>query len=504
MKKRMLFLVAMLLLLVGCGSKEASTPLDSAALMRSPVLSQLPLQGVWEIDAIRQDASNVSNAKYAVKDKLYIDPAFVAINDQVTIAPTFTSKSVNMKDYADLRHISQDTGIAPEEDVQVHMIRDNDLFSMDLIFLGDDRIAFSDESRLYLLTRVNEIVPENTKNSYLELAHQSKSDVTTPRHQSHISTVIGVRTPTRSSSGYPYSTYQTYLIEDEPEQARPFVYMIDQLFLLDDDNNTRLLSYEPLEGDPNNQIMNGRYTYSAPYDETQESASVLNDALGREITFAQGNYVSFVRPSSYPPNADDMPQYEIMRLDALEREKALSVDDLGGEKEREAFHAQIHNQLEMIDPEGTVDAKKYPVDDQNIGIVRRNSTWSFVTTMNWAAGNNTFPSRIYVDLVTKIPAFQVPKEQIGWTRITNKVPLAVAAGISPSGERVFIQSEDELLYYNATKDAIEETARLSIQLGKGAQIVNLQYFYDDQAGDIRAKFVNLPQAHPEVIYYDLR
>lgn len=505
MKKRILLLWTLLLVFTGCHMDAPSTRIDAASLLRAPLLEQLPLQGVWEIDEIRQDeAADDTEAKYAVRDKLYIDPTFVAIADQVSDDPTFTSKSVNMKDYADLRLIRQDTGLSAEDDVQVFMIRDNEVFSMDLMKLNEEQIAFADEDRLYVLSRRNEVVPENTRKSYLELARQSKNDGENNHDRSHIAAMVGVRTPTRSTNGYPYSTYQTYFIADDPDQKRPVVYMTQQLCLLDDENNVRLLAYEPLDGDPNNQIMTGRYTYQSPKDDEGTTAHVLEDVLGREITFARGNYVSFVRPGLYPPKADIMPRYEMMRLDNLEREDALSVTDLGGEEERAAFLVQIQNQLEMIDPNGDVDADRFPVDEENIGIVRRNASWSFVTTMNWADGANTYPTRIYLDLVTKIQAFQVPTEQIGWTRITNKVPLAVAASIAPTGERVLIQSEDELLYYDATKEAIDETASLSIQLSKEAQIVSLQYFHDEQADEMLSTFIRLEQDHPQVIYSDVR
>ncbi len=503
---RTFFLALCLLMLVlsGCRSEEGLGENDMTMLLRAPTVSDLPLAGVWSITKIEDatDSAPQTASRYQVGDKLYIDPSFVAIGDSVTVAPTFSSKYISVSEYKDLRFITKSIGLPEDQSAYVAMIRDNDLFSLDLIQVDKNTVLFSFESRLYTLTHENGLVPEPIKKEYLAFAQTEDSEKQFTVEKSKIVSVIGTRTQIHAENGVRYSEYASYLIADFPDMKRPEVYRMNHLFLLNDDRMPWILDYTPTEADENNQVMQGTYSYYALQDVDQKQTKYLYDTLGRQITFARGNIISFEKPSTYPPNDSTIRKYELHRLDELDADHSLSVLDIGGKTEEEAFREQVSAQLAFLDPNKEVDPAQFPVDDTNLGILRQNSGWTFVTSMNWSSGSVSLPSRINLDLVSQLKIFDAPSDAISWTRIINKVPLATTASASPMSDRIWIKNEDELLYYRSTRTTIENQALLSIQLDANTDIISLQYFYDEQGEQVKKQFKSGEMSQSQVIYTD--
>lgn len=498
MKRGLPLLLVLLLILVGCQQKDDSV--DMTGILRPPTINELPIQGIWTIRSIEGDAHAENPSRYKVGQELVIDQKLVAIGEEISTTPNFSSKFVNVKDYTELRLIGQKLPMQESQSVRVDMIRDNDLFSMDLLTLSDGRLAFSTDSRLYVLERTNEVVPERTKVAFLERAQEQQRQNRKIADKTNIATLIGVRTPSRTDDGYPYFRYDSYLIVDEPERARPSVYRTEGLFFLNADHVSSKMTYQMTEPDPTNLIMKGTYSIRTLADVEGRNARILYDALGRGITFIGGDIVSFDKPNTYPPAASSLKRYELHRLSEFGAQHVLSVRDLAGKTEESAFKEQVSAQLAIIDPNRKVDPSRFPLDTENIGIVRRNVSWGFVTSMVWRAGDKTFPTRVNLDIVPTTPVFNIPSQPFSWTRITNKVPLARTASASPAQDRSLIQDEDEIMYFRSTASTIDAQALLSIQTESNAQIVNIDYYYNDQEKEVKDSFLGQEMEQPQVIF----
>lgn len=498
---RRVFVLLLFLFLTGCTSSNERAVNDLTSVLRSPELRSLPLEGIWQVTRIiTRDNSDKTESTHQVGDELYIDPEVVSFGEATTVSPTFSSKSVKLQDYLSMRYSKEDFGVDPTSNVFIAMIRDADLFSMDLILLPDHQLVFISGSYIYVLEQKNGVVPAREKENILVKAKNNASMDKGATYASHITTVLSLRTKKISDSGIAYYDYASYLVADHPDMNRPLVYKMDQLFIFNADNIAWLLDYTPEEADVNNGVMNGTFTYHSTRDTDRDNQQVLFDQLGRGITFLEGNTVSFDKPSQYPAQKDTPKKYEIQRLDKLSDDHPITVTEIGGEKETESMKEQVNAQLEFLDPEGAVDPKLFPVDESNIGIVRRNLNWGFVTSMNWRAGDKLFPSSINIDLVPLVKTFTVPTESMSWTRITNKAPLATTASISPASDRLWIKTEDELLYFRSTANHIEDRSLLSIQLGKEADLIGVRYFYDEQGKQVQEQFTKQELTQPQVLY----
>lgn len=502
MKKRSLvFFLLCLLLLSGCTDSRRSVINDMTAVLKSPKLTDLPLQGVWEVNEVDYQEKNTTGKELFKKgDKLYVDPEFVALGDAITTAPSFSSKYVKLQDYLAMRNVKKDFGVKKDAQVFVGMVRDTDLFSMDLILLPNRKLVYCSGSTIYLLEQKNGVVPTRNKDEIMTFAKTNEKMEKGTAYNSHITTLIGIRTKKISNAGIPYYRYSSFLISDQPTYERPLVYKMNRLFVLNQDNIAYVLDYKTTAPDINNGVMNGIFTYHALQNSARYNQQVLRDKRGRGITFLQGNTISFDKPAQYPAQKDTPKKYEIQRLDKLSEDRPLSVAEIGGETEVKAMKEQVNAQLSFLDPNGEIDPKRITVDESNIGIIRRNISWGFVTSMNWLSGEKRYSSQVNIDVVPLIKMFNAPAESMSWARITNKAPLATTASGSPAADRLWIKNEDELLYYRSTPNHVEIRARLSIQLDKDTEMVSIRYFYDEQGEQVREQFTAGELTQPQVIY----
>lgn len=496
-----ILLLFLLFVLVGCSSSKERAVNDLTSVLRPPELRALPLEGIWQVTRlIERDKNEKNESTHQIGDKLYIDPEVVSFGDAMTVSPSFSSKSVKLQDYLKMRYIQEDFGVDTESNVFIAMIRDADVFSMDLILLPDHQLAYISGSHIYIMEQKNGVVPAREKEAIRIKAKDNEVLEKDTSSSSSITTLMSLRMKKNSDSGIPYYEYATYLVADEPETDRPLVYKMDHLFVYNTENIAWLLDYEPLGPDITNGVMNGKFQFYSTRDTDGNNRQVLVDQLGRGITYIDGSIISFDKPTQYPAQKDTPKKYEIQRLDKLAEGRPLKVSEIGGEKEAESMKEQVNAQLQFLDPAGEVDPKRFPIDEDNIGIVRRNLNWGFITSMNWRAGDKIFPSPISIDLVPLVKIFNAPTESLSWTRITNKAPLATTASSSPASDRLWIKTEDELLYFHSTSNHIEDRSLLSIQIGKDADLIGIRYFYDEQGKQVQEQFTKQELTQPQVLY----
>lgn len=498
----LLIFFSLLFCLSACGSEEKINDARISDNLRAPEINSLPFEGIWEITEIKKSAENEeAKADYKLGDQLLIDKDLVALGNSIAIAPSFSSKYVNTKDYMNMRFINEISLAEEEKSLFIYMIRDSDIFSLDLFKLDNDKIGFHREGKLYILQQKNEIVPQLVKDRYIKLAKEQKGVDGKSTSSSYLMTLIGVREPQRSNEGYLYYDYSSYLICDMPDQKKPLIYKIDKLFLPSDDKHINILEYKPIEPDDNNGIMIGQYSFYSVDDLNKENSQVLNDRYGRNISYAHNNIVSFDMPAAYPPDNKTRTEYELHFLDQLSSNHPLDVLDIGGKTEKEAMLNQIVAQRNFLNLKES-DLDESLINYSNLGIERRNTDWTFVSSINWKQSRQEYPSKINLDLVPSIPFFDISLEKPVWSRITNKQPLAQTASRSPAGERMIIKTDDELHYYKLFNQYIADDAIFSIQLEAGSKLIDIEYFYDEKAEKIMDVFLSLDQSQPHFISSD--
>lgn len=480
----------LLFMVTACGSKnQNNNQEDINSMVREPQLLDYPAEGVWQVtDIVKLSTESENEAECDVGDRLYIAPNLVAMKNNVTSHPHFSSKYVNLNSYLESRYLNPDEfPFDREENGQIFMVRDSDIFALDLIQLGDGSMCIIQEDWAYRFARKANKVSEEVVKRYQDyVADQGKNH--SINQDVHLAAMFGISGERVKFSGEKVPYYQTYLIYEHPNLSRPLVYRAEGLFLVDKDGKANILSYKPNE-----------FTY-VPLNQSKKSKGfVLEDDLDRKITYADSRIVSFRKKSGYEEE-EALPNYEIRFLDKISAESPVSMENFGTPEEYQAFRSQIKDALARTQFGFKIDPKKIKIDDTNIGIRRTNVGWSFVTTMNVKHEEDLYPVPIDLDIIPKVKFFEDADSQIQWTKITNKIPLALTADSSPKKDRVFIQTSDEMHYYALEREDLGSDPILSIQLDESSQVVFFNYFYDESAFDVREEFLKARLSQPQVLF----
>lgn len=499
-----LFLVCLLLLFSMNACRFEGRDVNTVTLdtIRSPKNKHLLLEGVWRVSEVRESGERRQKKQAFRKgEKLYLASSMVAIGDYMTRQPQFSGKQINLGDYLRSRLIPL-TGDATEDaSARVLMIRDGSGFSLDIIQTPNNRVFFIYDTVQYDLVQEKEHVPDEIFRRYIHftVAKESKHPGQTSKQKKLV--LFGLRESKEDGSGQKRDFYSSYLVWSDPDKKRPIVYKTNGLFLMDSENQGRLLTYQSSEVDPKTDQRRGSFFYNLIGEEPSKSNRVLNDRLGRQLTYVGNNIVSFSRRDVR--NGGKGPRlYELFHLEEMDQAKALSVLDIAGKSEVTAFRDQILTQRSYSDPQGLIQSREEEIDYRNIGIMRSNTNWSFITSKLWRVGDRYVPALIPINLTTELALFDLPKEPISWSKVTTRFSNAQTASSGPEKDQYLVKTEDELHYFESEENP--NSALLSIQLASDSSLVSLRYARGEAAEKIRTAFLTLPLSQAQVLYQEGR
>lgn len=508
MKKRIIFVIAFLLMLTSCQPISRTEPNvnDTVQLPRNQTLE---VQGTWALTEIEELGENLTTlSQFEVGDELYITRNLVAINAYFSNSPTFSSKYVSLQSYLDYRYTTPPSlNGFDEEYIEIMMVRDRDALSLDLLSLEEDVLCFTFESRAFYFERVDEQVSSEVIEEYQQLAQNNRINPAVIIDDLNMSVLIGIRTRRLDENGFPYYKYTSYLISDIWSNSRPLTYSTQEIISGDEEGTLTRIDYNIIERDPEIGVTSGEFVVSTVSGNQAGSQVILQDFYHRMINYVYNNVISFTKTSlpqvALNGNSRANPrvnEFEIYTYDRLQQEQPLTVEQIGGPEEAISFREQVLNQLNIVDPEGTINASDVQIDYTNIGIRRNNSGWGFVSSKDWVVGDNVYPTVFGIDLVPLLPMVQINTLQIPWSRVMNKTFNAESAFTTEGQERIIIKTDDEIQYYQLIRDQISASPELSIQIPSDSEIIMVNEFYDATADLVTREFMKLPLLQPQVIY----
>lgn len=501
MRKCILSLFVVLFLLTGCRGDRLISGEAMIDSIEIPDNALLPIEGSWIVRERRENANNRQTLpSFGVDDALYVSRDVVGIRDFFTVKPSLSSKYVNLKNYLETRY--QDLKELPgyeEENVLVLMVRDNDNFTLDIMKLEENRIAIFYESCLYILEKTSDVVAQETVADFRAKASSLAIKQRKDPENLNLSTLIGIKRENVTENGDIYYSYYTYLISDDYRFDTPRVFEVSDLLFFNDEMTPFRMRYQVEEMVENLGPVRGTFTYESLVNPTPNSQSVLEDTYQRSITFLHNNIVAFdlAYPAQNPLQIRN--EFEIFGVDSMER-GPYSVDTLAGEESRVVVKDRIFEQLDLLDPEGSVDRSEEEVNYSNIGIIRQNASWGYTTGKTWTIGGTTYPVRIPIDLATPVPIIPNDTLKVPWSRVTTKLPLARTAFSSTNGERLLVFTDDEIQYFKTYGKRIGGDAQLSIQLPANCSVVMVEHYYDAAAEKVNTVLTDQSMLLPQVIY----
>jgi len=490
-------------LFLGCGVTDKKGQ-EVTKTVEAPINKKLSMRGTWQVTEIVEPSKEMRlKSAFSEGESLVISPEILAIGQLYTLSPSYSAKHVDLASYLASRYpVNTTVKNFSEKEIDVLMVRDNDAVNLDIMRLDETHICFSYESRMYYLERRTQDVDQAVLAHYKKLAEKSPKNIFEQKDQFDLMTIVGIKQKHFDENEQPYYTYSTYMIQDNQEYTHPRIFMMDQLFVANKEGRASLLSYEIQRYTEEHGVEEAEFTYKPFSAMSGERQDRLSDAVGRSITYINSGFVAFDKLIKISPEIKDFYKYELHNLNSLSSDMPFQVSDLSKTAEEASFREKILEQLAYYDPTGEIDPAKVKVEYDNLGIVRTSNDWRYVTSQLWTTSTTSYPSRIFVDLVTKVPVIDSGTLGIPWTRVTNKQPLAKTAFTSTNTERLLIQTEDELQYYKLFGDTINQSPEFSIQLPKHSEVIMIDFFYDTSAAHLGSIFLSGTLKQPQVLFSD--
>lgn len=497
------FAMGLLLLLTGCTNLFQPVGWNLNNSLQKPTNLYTPLQGTWKVTAVQPIGDEqTSLPAFAVGDDLSIDKDLVGIKDLYTINPTYSAKYVNTASYLASRYISVPTLEGYTQDnIEVVMVRDEDAFWMDIMRLSDDAICFSYNSRMYYLTQADATVATDVVRQYREMYQAQTSTDEAGQEKRNLSILIGVKEKHTDYYGTEYDQYSTYLIREDTEADRPRVYLMDNLFVPRGDLGYYFLTYDILEKNPVSGVVRAQFAAYPTTANASETQNVLTDAQQRSISYVHDGVIAFDKVNYLSALEDKTKKSEIVQMDNIAADTPLTVQQIGGTDGLAELTNELTSNLTFLNISDVPTALNQVLDPTNVGVERSRTQWSFFSSLEIESGAKVHFQKFPLELIQQTPLVVTDALQVPWTRVTAKNSQANTAFTTPNKNHILISDDDEIQYYDLNGDNISYSTRLSIQMeSDSAEIVMVEYGYDESASLWETEFLKHETKQPQVVY----
>ena len=496
MKKNriLVFLLLTILILSACsnGKKED----DFIDYIAPPNNNYLPLEGVWELSALKSTSPDNKEQKPIIDigDNLYVNNRLFAFGDRFTVFPQYSSKYVNYQMYIEQNFLQDPKLRYDDENVEILRVTDLQNFSQELIKIDDNTLVLSYSSYLYKFTKKEDKVDKKYIEEYTKLYANSKAPLESGEVSDDVSALIGIKVKndnyTTQQIEYDYFT----LLFKKKRGKDGEIYQVEDLLI------PREEGFWKLDHEINSYEENTFILYPVNKGRDSEEARVLNDKLGRNITYLSDNYISFKKYNYYSLSDSVNHMYEIRDLDKFSDNKTMTLNDVAGQEGVDEYEKYMEERISFYENNfGTSSDINFTRDISNIGVERDLNQWDFMTTVEIRRDGVVHFNRTSLDLV-EINNIIRDEEKTQASKIKGKIPSATQAFTFPNNDYIMIKTDNEIYFCEKIGDNIGKILS-SIRLDDDTEIIMAEYALDSYAESWKEQFMENDLIQPIVITY---
>lgn len=488
-------LLILVLILSSCSYIKNKSNFDFTEYIQTPKNNYLSLKGTWKLKEYKATSADnsIQDPIVEVGDRLYIRDRLFAFGSRYTVFPQYSSKYVNYSTYMAQNYIIDPEVNYSEENIYVLRITDIQNFAQEIIKVSDSEIALSYNSYIYKFELESEDVSENVLDYYNNLYADSSSPTTEQKVSNDVTAIIGIKTLKNSSSDEEEYEYSSILIRKKKD-SNIEVYKIENLLIPRDDNFWKLdYSYD-------NNSESNFLLYPVSKGPKDDSAQLLSDRSGRNITYMNGDYISFKKFDYYALGDTNNYVYELRDFNTFTANQTLSVSDIAGENGLDEYNSFIDSRVRFYENNfGASEDYIIPRNPSNIGLERSLNEWNYMTTVEIYRNGVDYFNISKLDLVPLIDV--VGKEpQTSSQKIKGKVTNATQAFTFPNNDYIIIKTDNEIYICEKKGENIGDILA-TIKLKNDTEIIMAEYALESYAEAWKEQFTNFDLIDPNVTYY---
>ena len=492
-----IFLMTLLfltLILGGCNNNDGKflkKSSDNLFKISSPNLEN-NLIGSWKkkqsiiINNERKDQINQAD-EY---DEIFISPSVFEFSKVKILNPSVSARYVKLGGY--LRSIEvellEDSNVDAEQDVIVYKFQDNNTMSQDLIQTEDGKIISFHRDFLNIYTKQSDIKESQEKERYDKIK-ASIEGVSTPQKNRDFAISIGLRKNKYKETGdtlsYEYKTiFLDRLNKDKTIDAmtvKDLVFYKDSVLWSVEHN--RVI-------DPNTGLRSDRISANPTFRSFDKKMNFLQDNRLRRIDYVNDNYIAMTWKNEI--SEDNYDSYDIHNLNELSKDSPLTITKIGGVEAYENFKS-IYNQNIKIMGDRNDEVIAHNMVEKNIGIKRGRMSWNFISNIEAKSKfeNRTLYSSFSLQFIPIIDIGKFDNKDISIENVNSRVNGMISADVSPDGQFIMIQSENEISIYSLYNNFISVTPSITVRIDNPSEVVMVKWYPVEEIEPVKDDYSKL-------------
>ncbi len=471
MKKTFIILI-ILLSLTSCVKLEEY---DANSAIVAPKVKDLMLEGTWEVEESKK--INDSDISYIDVTNLYISNEIFEFGNRFSINPHYESKLVSRDSYFKNQTNIDPEIITDEELLQVVVVSDSEGFYQELVKLDDNKIFLESNQFTYFLTKTSDEVSEDIVKKY-----EDGQIPTREAYNGIVGSTVSLKFQ-REIDGHQNTFYKTYYLYYNNSGANlkaKYAYEMDDIFLVRKNTFNTVNYTEEWE--------NGKYsgrldlTEIGSKDEGVYLYEIYKSSIPFELSYMSSNFYSIILRNPVNENQID---YRIRHINSFNEDPPLDIEDIAGVEGVKLIKEIINKEKEKSKLQSPL---RIMTDYFNLGLVRKNGSWQFKTSLiTGDKGESTYKD-IDLNLPIDNNIIKEPTLDKKWDDIKKQFPGIIDIAYSPEKNFYVVLTEENLIFYNITSN--EPIIKLELPKGYTKKLIKIDWPVGSNADLWKGYFIN--------------
>lgn len=471
MKKTFIILI-ILLTLTSCVKLEEY---DANSAIVAPKVKDLMLEGTWEVEESKK--INDSDISYIDVTNLYISNEIFEFGNRFSINPHYESKLVSRDSYFKNQTNIDPEIITDEEFLQVVVVSDSEGFYQELVKLDDNKIFLESNQFTYFLTKTSDEVSEDIVKKY-----EDGQIPTREAYNGIVGSTVSLKFQ-REIDGHQNTFYKTYYLYYNNSGANlkaKYAYEMDDIFLVRKNTFNTVNYTEEWE--------NGKYsgrldlTEIGSKDEGVYLYEIYKSSIPFELSYMSSNFYSIILRNPVNENQID---YRIRHINSFNEDPPLDIEDIAGTEGVKLIKEIINKEKEKSKLQSSL---RIMTDYFNLGLVRKNGSWQFKTSLiTGDKGESTYKD-IDLNLPIDNNIIKEPTLDKKWDDIKKQFPELIDIAYSPEKNFYVVLTEENLIFYNITSN--EPIIKLELPTGYTKKLIKIDWPVGSNADLWKGYFIN--------------
>ena len=277
-----------------------------------------------------------------------------------------------------------------------------------------------------------------------------------------------------------YKTYYLYYNNSEGNLKSKYAYEMDDIFLVRK-NTFNTVNYTE---DWENGKYSGRLdlTEIGSKDEGVYLYEIYKSSTPFELTYMSSNFYSIILRNPVNENQID---YRIRHINSFNEDPPLDIEDIAGDEGVKLIKEIINKEKEKSKLQNSI---RIMTDYFNLGMVRKNGSWQFKTSL--VTGNNG--ESTYKDIDLNLPMdnniLKEPALEKKWDDLKKQFPGLIDISYSPEKNFYVVLTEENLIFYNITSN--EPIMKLDLPKDYNKRLIKIDWPVGSNADLWKGYFIN--------------